>query len=67
MQLGDDDISYLLTAEKYGYPLRKIIPNILKERCFNQDWPGLKIIDEHFRNQMNRFRSTVAQLIVACF
>ena len=34
---------YLLSRAKFGFPLRKMLPDNLMKKCRNQDWSGLQI------------------------
>ena len=34
---------YSLSGAKFGFPLRKVLPENLMRKCGNQDWSGLQI------------------------
>ena len=36
-------MKYLESGSNFGFPLRKIIPDELREKCVNQEWYGLEI------------------------
>ena len=37
------EANYLVPGEKFGFPLRKILSDELKEECLKQDWCGIEI------------------------
>ena len=37
------EMVYLLSGAKFGFPLRKVLPENLMRKCRNQDWSGLQI------------------------
>ena len=37
------EVNYLVSGEKFGFPLRKILSDELKEKCLKQDWCAIKI------------------------
>ena len=37
------EMVYLLSGAKFGFPLRKVLPENLMRKCGNQDWSGLQI------------------------
>ena len=36
-------MTYLQSAAKFGFPLRKILPDQLREKCLNQEWSSIEI------------------------
>ena len=36
-------MDYLISGEKFGFPLRKVLPDGLRLKCTEQHWRGLKI------------------------
>lgn len=38
-----NDSSFRYSGAIYGFPLRKVCPKIYKEKCVNQEWPGLSV------------------------
>ena len=36
-------MTYLQSAAKFGFPLRKILPDQLWEKCLNQEWSSIEI------------------------
>ena len=37
------ETNYLVSAAKFGFPLKKILPDALREKCLSQDWCGIEI------------------------
>ena len=37
------EVNYLVSGEKFGFPLRKILSDELKEKCLKQDWCAIEI------------------------
>ena len=37
------ETTYLQSAAKFGFPLRKILPEQLREKCLNQEWSSIEI------------------------
>ena len=37
------EANYLVSGEKFGFPLRKILSDELKEKCLKQDWCAIEI------------------------
>ena len=37
------EANYLVSGEKFGFPLRKILTDELKEKCLKQDWCAIEI------------------------
>ena len=36
-------MTYLVSAAQFGFPLKKILPDELREQCIKQDWGGIEI------------------------
>lgn len=36
-------MNYLVSGAKFGFPLRKTLPDELREKCLKQDWCGIEI------------------------
>ena len=37
------EVNYLVSGEKFGFPLRKICSDELWEKCLKQDWCAIEI------------------------
>ena len=37
------EVDYLLLGKKFGFPLRKVLPDSLHHKCREQNWQGLYI------------------------
>ena len=37
------ETNHLVSAAKFGFPLKKILPDALREKCLSQDWCGIEI------------------------
>ena len=37
------EANYLVSGAKFGFPLRKILSDELKEKCLKQDWCAIEI------------------------
>lgn len=36
-------MNFLISGAKFGFPLKKILPDELQEKCLKQDWCGIEI------------------------